>query len=676
MSKIRISIPKTNIKHHIKRKHRRMEETKTTSLNMKCRRKACTARRDSRRAGHASHANTRAGCMTAMCTARMRSVWKDESQVAQRYHCSWLCRPSRWRASSTRDPNSSWQSRHLKTTGGCRSVLTTGLAPAAGLTPTAATATTAFEEDLAAADVGPAEGGASDIAEAGRRDLVAGGEVGGVTFAAGRATGALVAAGDVGAGSLVADGEVGAGVLVAAGEVGVGVLLAAGEVGAGVPVEAGDVRVGVLVAAGEVSAGDLVAAVVGVEEGGVPGDDLMVADGEPGGEGENTDSPAHASQTATSSYFSSTSSLISISSTSTSSSAWRSACLSASSSVGNSRPHHAQPKASTSRASSSVHMSSSAEKLNTSRRRRCSSALLRVPVSTLTTLLLGERSPLGGDMGSALIGLPRMDLGDGLPAVNGRDLLSDGPLLERLDLKTTYTPWGVTLMLLGPAQAPAHARGPAPAQARCPSGAHIHDKNPPAPADTRTTTPATMNMDTTPMPMDMSTPMDMSGGSGSHMMMALDEAPWLLQKMWFHGGTMEMVVFDFWKVTDDGSMAYSWFIIFVLAFLYEGLKYYRDYLYGRHARNSALQAARDTSRLALDKNADLHKSWSGTVFTPFHLLQTFLHALQYFVSYLLMLIFMTYNSWLCLAVILGGSCGFFFFGWKKESSIDITEHCH
>ncbi|XP_026288683.1 high affinity copper uptake protein 1-like [Frankliniella occidentalis] len=175
-----------------------------------------------------------------------------------------------------------------------------------------------------------------------------------------------------------------------------------------------------------------------------------------------------------------------------------------------------------------------------------------------------------------------------------------------------------------------------------------------------------MNMDTTPMPMDMSTPMDMSGGSGSHMMM----------KMWFHGGTMEMVVFDFWKVTDDGSMAYSWFIIFVLAFLYEGLKYYRDYLYGRHARNSALQAARDTSRLALDKNADLHKSWSGTVFTPFHLLQTFLHALQYFVSYLLMLIFMTYNSWLCLAVILGGSCGFFFFGWKKESSIDITEHCH
>ncbi|KAK3928815.1 High affinity copper uptake protein 1 [Frankliniella fusca] len=171
------------------------------------------------------------------------------------------------------------------------------------------------------------------------------------------------------------------------------------------------------------------------------------------------------------------------------------------------------------------------------------------------------------------------------------------------------------------------------------------------------------------MDMETTTPMHMPSGGGG-------DEPMMMMKMYFHGGTMEMVVFDFWKVTDDGSMAYSWFIIFVLAFLYEGLKYFRDDLYGRHARSLALRHSNDTSRLALDKNADVHRSWSSTVFSAFHVMQTALHALQYFVSYLLMLIFMTYNTWLCLAVVLGGACGYFFFGWKKASSVDITDHCH
>ncbi|CAG0885180.1 unnamed protein product [Cyprideis torosa] len=59
-----------------------------------------------------------------------------------------------------------------------------------------------------------------------------------------------------------------------------------------------------------------------------------------------------------------------------------------------------------------------------------------------------------------------------------------------------------------------------------------------------------------------------------------------------------------------------------------------------------------------------------------HLIQTGLHMLQILVSYVLMLIFMTYNVWLCLAVILGAGCGYFIFGWKKNYMVDITEHCH
>ena len=59
-----------------------------------------------------------------------------------------------------------------------------------------------------------------------------------------------------------------------------------------------------------------------------------------------------------------------------------------------------------------------------------------------------------------------------------------------------------------------------------------------------------------------------------------------------------------------------------------------------------------------------------------HILQTFLHMFQVAISYLLMLVFMTYNSWLCLSVVLGAGLGYFFFGYKRLTTIDSNEHCH
>ena len=59
-----------------------------------------------------------------------------------------------------------------------------------------------------------------------------------------------------------------------------------------------------------------------------------------------------------------------------------------------------------------------------------------------------------------------------------------------------------------------------------------------------------------------------------------------------------------------------------------------------------------------------------------HFLQTLLHMIQVFISYCLMLVFMTYNVWLCLAVILGAGVGYFLFGWRKAIVVDINEHCH
>ena len=52
-------------------------------------------------------------------------------------------------------------------------------------------------------------------------------------------------------------------------------------------------------------------------------------------------------------------------------------------------------------------------------------------------------------------------------------------------------------------------------------------------------------------------------------------------------------------------------------------------------------------------------------------------TVQIVLSYCLMLIFMTYNVWLCLAVALGAAIGYFMFGWKKTVVVDVGgEHCH
>lgn len=62
--------------------------------------------------------------------------------------------------------------------------------------------------------------------------------------------------------------------------------------------------------------------------------------------------------------------------------------------------------------------------------------------------------------------------------------------------------------------------------------------------------------------------------------------------------------------------------------------------------------------------------------SPAHFLQTLLHVIQVVLSYVLMLVFMTYNGFLCIAVAAGAGAGYFVFSWKKAIVVDITEHCH
>lgn len=123
------------------------------------------------------------------------------------------------------------------------------------------------------------------------------------------------------------------------------------------------------------------------------------------------------------------------------------------------------------------------------------------------------------------------------------------------------------------------------------------------------------------------------------------------------------------------------FAIFLIAVLYEGLKYFREILFAKSQQRTQV----------IMKNMNSNGSGSGTtaltetnvklsmkdhLLSGHHIVQSLLHLLQVAVSYALMLIVMSFNVWLLFAVVLGAAVGYYFFGWIRHRSNDVTEHCH
>ena len=60
-----------------------------------------------------------------------------------------------------------------------------------------------------------------------------------------------------------------------------------------------------------------------------------------------------------------------------------------------------------------------------------------------------------------------------------------------------------------------------------------------------------------------------------------------------------------------------------------------------------------------------------------HVFQAVLHTVLVFISMCLMLVFMTFNTWLCVAVCAGAGVGYLLFGRYRHSSTDDSEeYCH
>ncbi|KAM3966777.1 high affinity copper uptake protein 1 isoform 1-T3 [Aphomia sociella] len=163
--------------------------------------------------------------------------------------------------------------------------------------------------------------------------------------------------------------------------------------------------------------------------------------------------------------------------------------------------------------------------------------------------------------------------------------------------------------------------------------------------------------------------------------------PHSMMSMTFHGGYVETILFSWWNVEDIGEFIGSFFAIFIMALLYEGLKYYRKHLLWKTYtglqycavsppdKGVANICATDEPQVIQPMPHVLERN-VPTMLSTAHAWQTVLHGIQVLVSYMLMLVFMTYNTWLCAAVVLGSATGYFLFGWRESVVVDFTEHCH
>ena len=164
---------------------------------------------------------------------------------------------------------------------------------------------------------------------------------------------------------------------------------------------------------------------------------------------------------------------------------------------------------------------------------------------------------------------------------------------------------------------------------------------------------------------------------GSHMTSSHDM---MNMMMYFHTGVMETVLFEDCMTKTKGGMAAACIIVFVVAILYEGLKFLREVLLQRSLMAQAPHVYMDSKTSGISQEQIViqtgNMSTTSRMFSVAHIQQTVLHVIQVFISYCLMLVFMTYNVWLCMAVVLGAGFGYFLFGWRRAMVVDANEHCH
>ncbi|KPM41761.1 hypothetical protein AK830_g4770 [Neonectria ditissima] len=150
------------------------------------------------------------------------------------------------------------------------------------------------------------------------------------------------------------------------------------------------------------------------------------------------------------------------------------------------------------------------------------------------------------------------------------------------------------------------------------------------------------------------------GDGGMHDMCSMNlTTPSSPPQMLFTWDTTNLcIVFRQWHVRSTVSLIFSLLAVILLAVGYEALRAlsrrYEDAL-AKHVQSLPRQN---------QEQADQRT----------HIIKAVLYALQNFYAFMLMLIFMTYNGWVMVAVTLGAFIGYVVFGQKTPATKDNA--CH
>ncbi|KIX02617.1 uncharacterized protein Z518_08559 [Rhinocladiella mackenziei CBS 650.93] len=138
------------------------------------------------------------------------------------------------------------------------------------------------------------------------------------------------------------------------------------------------------------------------------------------------------------------------------------------------------------------------------------------------------------------------------------------------------------------------------------------------------------------------------------------------------------IVFRQWRVTSTFSLILSLFAVVLLAAGYECIREIsRRYEQSYHARMSAYstsasseppQLNESSSLLGIGRDSKAAEERKGTI------IKAGLYAVQVFYSFFIMLLFMTYNGWVMLAVAVGAFVGYILFGRNLASTKSVA--CH
>jgi len=149
-----------------------------------------------------------------------------------------------------------------------------------------------------------------------------------------------------------------------------------------------------------------------------------------------------------------------------------------------------------------------------------------------------------------------------------------------------------------------------------------------------------------------------------------------------------------WIVDDLPSLLGTCLVLVAIVLVAEWLRLWREnfqfaMIQKLQSRSSSVASNRDesdamfnTSKYATEPTTrPIAQSWRAGLTNRDHIILALTYTLQQTISLVLMLVFMTFNLYLCAAVVLGHGLGYYFFAWRRiipVAGLAMTElgMCH